>query len=310
MLTAIDHVIVAVADLDAATRATSTLLGRGASWRGHHPAFGTANTLFRADNTYLELLAPIGPGPLADMLRERLGREGEGLAGFVFGTADADACARTLRARGLPASDPEPGLGRDDESGAFRTWRNVWLPRGATRGVWTFAIEHTSPADTLPLATPGPEPSACVHALDHVVVASGDPDASSTLYGDTLGLRLALDRSFPERGLRILFFRVGGVTVEVVGRLASPPDAARGAQTDADLSRAPGAGTDRLSGLAWRVGDVDSARARLAQAGVDVSDVRRGHKPGTRVCTVRSGTCGVPTLLIAPDPAASDGGVR
>ena len=36
------------------------------------------------------------------------------------------------------------------------------------------------------------------------------------------------------------------------------------------------------------------------QAGVDVSEVRTGRKPGTRVMTVRSGTCGVPTLLVQP----------
>jgi hypothetical protein len=33
-------------------------------------------------------------------------------------------------------------------------------------------------------------------------------------------------------------------------------------------------------------------------AGIDVSEVRTGRKPGTRVMTVRSGTCGIPTLLV------------
>jgi hypothetical protein len=32
--------------------------------------------------------------------------------------------------------------------------------------------------------------------------------------------------------------------------------------------------------------------------GVEVSEVRTGRKPGTRVMTVRSGTCGVPTLIV------------
>ena len=40
------------------------------------------------------------------------------------------------------------------------------------------------------------------------------------------------------------------------------------------------------------------------QAGVDVSEVRNGRKPGTRVMTVRSGTCGVPTLLVQPSASA------
>jgi hypothetical protein len=58
--------------------------------------------------------------------------------------------------------------------------------------------------------------------------------------------------------------------------------------------------TDQLWGLSWRVPDADAARARLLSAGVDVSEVRKGRKPGTRVLSVKDGTCGVPTLLIEP----------
>ena len=61
---------------------------------------------------------------------------------------------------------------------------------------------------------------------------------------------------------------------------------------------------DRLWGLSWRVTDIDATRARLMAAGIDVSEVRTGRKPGTRVMTVRSGTCGVPTLLVQPSGKA------
>ena len=117
------------------------------------------------------------------------------------------------------------------------------------------------------------------------MVQSSDLEASGAFYGETLGLRLALDRSFEARGLRMLFFRVGGVTVEVVGRLGAPTQAAA---------------HDRFGGLAWRVPDADAARGRLAAAGFDPSEVRPGHKPGTRVFSVRANTCGVPTLFIEP----------
>ena len=39
-------------------------------------------------------------------------------------------------------------------------------------------------------------------------------------------------------------------------------------------------------------------RARLVAAGIDVSEVRTGRKLGTRVMSVRDGTCGVHTLLL------------
>ncbi len=43
-----------------------------------------------------------------------------------------------------------------------------------------------------------------------------------------------------------------------------------------------------------------AAHARLAAAGVDVSEVRDGRKPGTRVFTVRSGAPAAPFLMIQP----------
>jgi hypothetical protein len=46
------------------------------------------------------------------------------------------------------------------------------------------------------------------------------------------------------------------------------------------------------------VRDPAAARARLAAAGFDVSDVRPGRKPGTSVFTVRSGVPGAPSLFI------------
>jgi PP-loop superfamily ATP-utilizing enzyme len=54
--------------------------------------------------------------------------------------------------------------------------------------------------------------------------------------------------------------------------------------------------------MTWRVADMDATRQRLVADGVDVSEIRDGRKPGTRVMTVRNGTCGVPTLLVQPAP--------
>ena len=59
MLTALDHVVIAVRDLEAASLQYGELLGLGPSWAGEHPDLGTRNTLYRLGNTYLELLSPI-----------------------------------------------------------------------------------------------------------------------------------------------------------------------------------------------------------------------------------------------------------
>ena len=283
MLHSLDHVIVGVRDLEARAKTYTALLGRAPSWRGTHPGQGTANALFRLENTYLELLGPVGEGGSASMLRARLDSDGEGLIGMAFGTDDADACARALRDRGLSPTDPVPGTGRDPDRPHERAWKNVILPPDQSRGPLVFAIEHLSPPDALPLAEPLAPGDSIVTGLDHIVVNTQDVLATKAFYGEKLGLRLALDQTFEKRGIRLLFFRVGGVTVEVASRLAAPIDASA---------------RDRLWGLAWRVPDADAARARLVAAGFEPTPTRDGHKPGTRVCSVDQGVQGVPTLLI------------
>ena len=284
MFDALDHVILAVRDLADATRRYATLFARRPSWHGEHPGQGTANTLFKLHNTYLELIAVSGEGPTASLLSAHLDARGEGLVGLAFATRDADAARAELASRGLDPAPVAAGLGRDSDSGLIRRWRTAMLPPARTRGVLLFAIEHGSP-DLLPEAAPVGAADAVISGIDHVVVQTPDAEAAIALYRDGLGLRLALDRSFPDWGMRLVFLRVGGVTVELAQPLRDPPQPSE---------------TDQLWGISWRVPDAGAARVRLTEAGHDVSDVRPGRKPGTRVISVKDGTCGVPTLLIEP----------
>ena len=287
MLQSLDHAIVAVRDLDAASRSYAALLGRRPSWRGEHPALGTANVLYRLDNTYLELLSPQPEGSQAEGLRVRLEEKGEGLLGLAFGTEDAGLCRAALAERGLHPLTPKRGLGRDRDSGAVREFQSVLLPAEESRGVLLFAIQHLSPAGLLPPAELVAPVATAVTGVDHVVVRTADAEAAKRLYGRELGIRLALDRSFEQWGGRLLFFRVGGLTIEIAASLGEEVE--------------PGA-ADELWGIAYRVPDADAARERLIGEGFDVSEVRRGRKPGTKVFTVRSETHGVATLCLESAP--------
>ena len=292
MLTSLDHLIVAVRDLDAASRQYQTLFGRHPSWRGSHPEAGTTNVLFRLDNTSIELLAPTGDGPVAALLTAWLDAHGEGLLGVAFGTENLDEHCSLLASRGLTPLAAEEGLGVDENSGAERRWRRATLPLNRTRGVLMFPIEHLSAPEILPLAPLDGPDVAAAFALDHAVVQTNDAEAAKALFGETFGLRLALDKEFVQWDARFLFFRVGGVTLEVV--------AALGGQSS--VEGLPASDTDRLYGATYKVRNADAARARLAASGVDVSEVRAGRRPGTRVFTVRNATCGVPTLMLEFDP--------
>ena len=121
--------------------------------------------------------------------------------------------------------------------------------------------------------------------MDHAVVLSADMEASRRMWAETIGARLALDRTFPDRNTRILFFRLGDITIEMSG-------GAR--QTEEGLGK-----PDRLWGLAWGVDNLEATCERLRAAGIETSGARPGIKPGTLVATVKGQhTHGVATLLI------------
>jgi catechol 2,3-dioxygenase-like lactoylglutathione lyase family enzyme len=134
-----------------------------------------------------------------------------------------------------------------------------------------------------------PARAGAVSAIDHVVVFTTDPARAIASWRDGRGLRLAFDKEFPARHIRLMFFRSGGLTLEFATPLPVPSEPA---------------GPDRLHGVSYRVPDLEARRAALVAGGLDVSEIRPGNKPGTRVATVRSGTEGVPTLLLENLPAA------
>lgn len=288
----LDHVVIAVRDLDTATADYEVLLGRTPSWRGDHPAYGTRNVLFRIENTYIELLG-LGGGRgdprWAGELARFLDAQGEGVYALALGTANVDETAREMRVRGLEVVDPADGDGVDIRSGAQRQWRNAWVTPRTSNGIRIFFIEHKSSPDTLPVAPFAGSEAACVRRMDHAVVLSADMEASRKVWSDALEVRLALDRTFPDRNRRILFYRLGDITIEISG----------GAQQSQEGIGKP----DRIFGIAWGVGDLAATCARLAAAGIEVSGPRAGIKPGTLVATAKGERAhGVATLLIEHTP--------
>ena len=280
MTTTIDHLIIAVQDLAIATADYAMLLGRSPSWHGTHPEYGTANTLFKLDNTYIELLAPQGEGMAADVVNSILEKKGDCLGGLVFGTEDANDFIAQARAQGLEASDPLPGHGVDEQSGAERRWHNIFWDPAAARGIFSFCIEHEA-GSALPEATPLAQGE--IAGVDHVVVKTQSAEAAKTFYGEQLGIRLALEQDVPEWGGTQLFFRASSMSLEVIASEKAPEQ-------------------DELWGLALKTDSIEATHARLSEQGVQISDIRDGRKPGTRVCTAKSHTLGVPTLLIEHPP--------
>jgi len=279
MISSLDHVVVLTGDIAAASAAYATLFARAPAWR--NSGDGADRVLFTLDNTTLELMAPRGDDAAAQHVRSALATQGEGLASLCFRTVDIAKMQRRLDRLALKPEPIAEVESRDEASGAVLSWRRTRAATDATRGVRMFFLERAKERPLSVRTTP-----ASITAMDHVVVSTADSERAAALYGARLGLDMALDRSHPDWG-RLMFFRCGDLIVEVTHKPGK-------AEADAP---------DRLRGICWRVADIDATHARLVAAGVDVSEVRTGRKPGTKVMTVRSGTCGVPTLLVQPSKA-------
>ena len=276
MIEALNHVAIAVRDLDRAASAFGALLGRRADWR--EEAAGARHTWFQLANMAIDLVQPDGPGESGDRVRAQIEAHGVGLWGLAFGVSDLDETRRLLGRRGAPVGEAAALLSTD-------AWRLAFVDPAATHGVSIALAERTGRFE------PKPGPADAVQALDHVVINTPNPDRAVALYGARLGLDFRLDRSNPQWGSRLMFVRCGGAVVEIGSRLGG---------------EGPTDGPDKLSGLAWRVTDPEAAQARIAKAGFDVSEVRNGRKPGTKVFTVRSGVAGAPTLMLSAELGSED----
>ena len=279
MITALDHIVLVCPDIETAIADYSLVMGKAPDWRAE--ADGTATALFAVENAAIELIAPHGQGGAAEKLRQ-MTAGGARLTSLAYRTEDIEACHHQFRRRGLSPGDITPGESTHSRTGAVRRWRRFRVPDDKVAGIKSFVLECDESIPNKNAYMPG-QP----RALDHVVVTTPNPERAVATYCARFGLRFALDRTAEQWQTRFLFFRLGGLSLEVVHRLGQAHDPA---------------GDDGFGGLTWTVDDIEAAHARLSAAGCAVSEVRKGRKPGTHVFTLRDHTQGVPTLFIAHTP--------
>jgi len=281
LITALDHFVLICPDLVAGADAYQRLLGRAPDWTSEAQE-GAATALFKLDNTAIELMAPVDDGPVGARLQEILDASGPSLTSLAFASDSLEADQNLFARRGLHPTDIESGESTDTSSGAKRAWQRFRCPDRTCAGIKTFILQHSS--GTLPQVNAGP---GVARGLDHIVIATPNPDRAAAHYGARLGLDFRLDRTAEQWKTRFLFFRTGGLTFEVIHRLGTEHDPSE---------------NDAIWGLTWAVDDLDAAHARITSAGLNLSEIRQGRKPGSRVFTVRDGTLGVPTLFIDHEP--------
>ena len=107
MFNGVDHVVIAVKDLDAAVGRYETIYDTKVSDRSEAAAAGMAMAFFRFGDSYIELVSATGDqGPIA----KRLAEQGEVVHLVAMKVDDMDATLNRLRDAGIRlVGDPGPG---------------------------------------------------------------------------------------------------------------------------------------------------------------------------------------------------------
>jgi methylmalonyl-CoA/ethylmalonyl-CoA epimerase len=127
----IDHVGVAVEDLDEAVALYSERLGMPVQHRETVEEQGVEAVLLGVGESHVELLRPLGPETAVGRFLER---NGPGLHHVAYGTDDIDSALEEVRAAGLRLIDERPRTG-------IRNSRVAFVHPKSTGGVLTELVE-------------------------------------------------------------------------------------------------------------------------------------------------------------------------
>jgi hypothetical protein len=141
----IDHVIIAVDDLDDAAAAFEREHGLASVVGGRHPGHGTGNRIIPLGDSYLELMAIVDDheattSPLGTWLRRRLTASGDGPVALCLRTDDIAAVAERTGDRAFPMTRTRP-------DGVELSWHLLALDAAMELGLPFFIQWHMAESD-------------------------------------------------------------------------------------------------------------------------------------------------------------------
>lgn len=116
MLGKIEHIALAVSDLDAAIAHYADVWGLEVSHRERVEDQGVEEAMLPLGESYLQLLGPTGPDTTVGKF---IARRGEGLHHIAYEVPDLEAALAELKAAGVPLIDETPRRGGRGHMVAF-----------------------------------------------------------------------------------------------------------------------------------------------------------------------------------------------
>jgi catechol 2,3-dioxygenase-like lactoylglutathione lyase family enzyme len=272
MLLGIDHLVIAVADPDAAAADLESALGLAATGGGRHEKAGTFNRLIFLGDTYVELIgvwdrALAAANPIGAAALSALDAGTPGLVTWAIATDDARREAACLRSAGSPIGDAVPGE-RIRPDGAAVRWHVAFAPPlGTDRPPFLIEHERGGPewSDEARLAR-----AAFIHPFGGparivgLELAVDRPAEVASAFAQTIGVRF---RPAPGAGPGELEALVGDHSIRLVSSPTGRPGSEPGSAAGSGPASGHGSGSEPLA----RVGILGTAGEHLL---VDLCGVR------------------------------------
>ena len=281
MLTAIDHIIIGVNNLEQAATLFSQKLGLAASGGGIHPTGGTANRIIVIGDTYLELIAIHTPKEAQQSMLDRLAIH-EGYLNFVLASNDIEADSTAMINRGIPILGPTPGSLRAAD-GRTRGWSRTNIERPDLAQLYPFIIQHDSAGEERRLRLAGwttpPEHALGATQVRSTTIAVADIAEASRRYQHIYGLQASDSFTGETDGwdAMLLAFPLGGNDQGQCFELAEPLPLSAEADQDVDYEHLPEPGAlarhleqfgESVCRMTLAVENLDASRRYLDKNGV------------------------------------------
>lgn len=213
MATGIDHVVIAVNDLDQAIR-NYTAAGFTVTPGGEHANGETHNALIAfTDGSYFEIIAWKAKKPQETVWLQRL-RQGEGLVDFALRTVDLTTDVERLRAEGMDVPDPQPG-GRTRPDGERVEWQTLRFDPAQHPSLPFFCHSTNDRSLRVPSGTAAQHEND-VTGIDTVFVAVADIEKSAADYQAISGIAFEHVEHDQPTSNQWKRFRIGTVSVVLV----------------------------------------------------------------------------------------------
>ena len=272
MLTRVQNIFLATKNIEETSKKFTIFFKRKPNFVGQSKKLGIDIISFGLNKTNICLISPKCNGIWFEALNNFLKKGGEGIFGVNFSSDNFNNDYNNFAKNGLILSNKIESSFEGNKKDQIKfSFFNI-----LNKTVESLNIVISNEMD---FQNNRENSKNNVSKVNQLVIQTKSPDSIKDIFEGMLNIRLALDKTFKEWAGRMLFFRLGGVTLEVI--------------EGQDINK-----NSKYFGIGWHADNYNKCYDSLLKNGFRLSEIRIGRKEGTLVSTLKDPILNIPTILI------------